>query len=108
MLQNERPPLFNPTKIPGTYFCYKLCQPQGHSAVGNMRYIEKSDDLIRNWTPTTYAYTKQVKTSGGPTELCSASGSKPWTTDSSVLWDERHIIRTGGAELPTFVASHLI
>jgi hypothetical protein len=27
----------NPRKIPGTHFCYRLSQPQGHSAAGRIR-----------------------------------------------------------------------
>jgi hypothetical protein len=39
----RRPP-FTPSKIPGTHFC----RPQGHSAAGWIRSIEKSNDLIGN------------------------------------------------------------
>jgi hypothetical protein len=35
-----------PRKIPGTHFCYRLSRPQGHSAAGRIRSIEKSNDLI--------------------------------------------------------------
>jgi hypothetical protein len=41
---------FTPRKIPGTHFCYRLSQPQGHSAAGRVRSIEKSNDLIGNGT----------------------------------------------------------
>jgi hypothetical protein len=41
---------FTPRKIPRTHFCYRLSWPQGHSAAGRIRSIEKSNDLIRNWT----------------------------------------------------------
>jgi hypothetical protein len=41
---------FNPRKIPGTHFCWRLSWPQGHSAAGRIRSIEKSNDLIENWT----------------------------------------------------------
>jgi hypothetical protein len=34
-------PTFNPQKIPGTHFCYRLSWPQGHSAAGRIRLIEK-------------------------------------------------------------------
>jgi hypothetical protein len=35
-------------KIPGTYFCYRISKPQGHSTVGRIRKIEeKSCGLIR-------------------------------------------------------------
>jgi hypothetical protein len=33
-------------KIPGTNFCLRLSRPQGHSAAGNIRSIEKSNELI--------------------------------------------------------------
>jgi hypothetical protein len=37
----RRPP-FTPRKIPGTHFCCRLSRPQGHSAAGKIRSIEKS------------------------------------------------------------------
>jgi hypothetical protein len=40
----------SPTKIPGTYFSYRLSRPQGHSAAGRIRLIEKSNYLIGNRT----------------------------------------------------------
>jgi hypothetical protein len=43
-------PHFTPRKIPGTHFCYRLSRSQGHSAVGKIRSIEKSSDLIGNGT----------------------------------------------------------
>jgi hypothetical protein len=45
----HRPP-FSPRKIPGTHFCQRLSRPQGHSAAGRIRPIEKSSDLIENRT----------------------------------------------------------
>jgi hypothetical protein len=43
-------PLPPPRKIPGTHFCYRLSRPQGHSAAGRIRSIEKFNDLIGNRT----------------------------------------------------------
>jgi hypothetical protein len=43
-------PSFSPKKIPGTHFCFKLSRPQGYSAVGRIKSIEKSSDLIGNRT----------------------------------------------------------
>jgi hypothetical protein len=37
---------FTPRKIPGTRFCWRLSRPQGHSAAGRIRSIEKSNDPI--------------------------------------------------------------
>jgi hypothetical protein len=37
----RRPP-FTPRTITGTHFCYRLSLPQGHSAAGRIRSIEKS------------------------------------------------------------------
>jgi hypothetical protein len=45
-----RRPSFTPMKIPGTHFCYRLIRPQGHSAAGRIRSIEKSNHLIGNRT----------------------------------------------------------
>jgi hypothetical protein len=39
-----------PRKIPGTHFCLRLSRPQGHSAAGRIRSIEKCNDLIGNRT----------------------------------------------------------
>jgi hypothetical protein len=39
-----------PRKIPGTHFCQKLRRPQGHSADGRIRSIEKFNDLIGSRT----------------------------------------------------------
>jgi hypothetical protein len=35
-----------PRKIPGTHFCQRLSRPQGHSAAGRVRSIEKPNDLV--------------------------------------------------------------
>jgi hypothetical protein len=43
----RRPHLYPPRKIPGTRFFKRLSRPQGHSAAGRIRSIEKSSDLIR-------------------------------------------------------------
>jgi hypothetical protein len=45
----RRPP-FNPWKIPGTHFYYRLTRPWGHSAAERIRSIEKSNDLFGNRT----------------------------------------------------------
>jgi hypothetical protein len=42
--------LFIPRKIPGSHFCYRLSRPQGHSAAGRIRSIEKSNNTIGNRT----------------------------------------------------------
>jgi hypothetical protein len=45
----HRPPL--PTgNIPGTHFCYRLNQPQGHSAAGRIMSMKISNDTIGNRT----------------------------------------------------------
>jgi len=36
--------------IPGIHFCYRLSQPQGHSAAGRITSIENSNDTIGNRT----------------------------------------------------------
>jgi hypothetical protein len=43
----RRPP-FTPRKILGTHFCQRLGGPQGHSAAGKFRSIEKFNDFIGN------------------------------------------------------------
>jgi hypothetical protein len=39
-----------PRMILGTHFCYRLSQPQGHSAAGRIRSVAKSNHLIGNGT----------------------------------------------------------
>jgi hypothetical protein len=46
---SHRPPL-PPVNIPGTHFCYRLSQPQGHSAAGRIMSIKNSNDTIGNRT----------------------------------------------------------
>jgi hypothetical protein len=37
-------------KIPGTHFCQRLSRPQGHSAAGRIRSVQKCNDLNKKWT----------------------------------------------------------
>jgi hypothetical protein len=37
----------SPRKIAGTHFYYRVDRSQGHSAVGRIRSLEKSNSLIR-------------------------------------------------------------
>jgi len=47
--RTQRPPL-PPGTIPGTHFCYRLSQPQGHSATGRIMSMKNSNDTIGNRT----------------------------------------------------------
>jgi hypothetical protein len=38
--------LYPPGIIPGTHFCKRLCQPQGHSAAGRNMSMKNSNDTI--------------------------------------------------------------
>jgi hypothetical protein len=40
--------VFTRRKVPGTHFCYRMSQPQGHSGTGKIWSIEKSIDFIGN------------------------------------------------------------
>jgi hypothetical protein len=42
----HRPPL-SPGYAPGTHFCWRLCRPQGHSAIGRIMSMENSNDTGR-------------------------------------------------------------
>ena len=42
--------LYSPGKIHGTHSCYRLSQPQGHSAAGRIMSMKNSNDTIRNRT----------------------------------------------------------
>ena len=45
----HRPPL--PTgRIPGNHFCWRLSQPQGHSAAGRIMSMKNSNEIIGNRT----------------------------------------------------------
>ena len=45
----HRPPL-SPGNIPSTHFCWRLSQPQGHSAAGRIMPMKNSNDTIGNRT----------------------------------------------------------
>jgi len=40
----------SPGIVPGTYFCQRLCQPQGHSTAGRIMSMKNSNDIIGNGT----------------------------------------------------------
>jgi hypothetical protein len=42
--------LYAPINIPGTHFCYRLSQPQGHSAAGRIMSMKNSNDTPGNRT----------------------------------------------------------
>ena len=42
--------LYPPGNIPGTHFCYRLSQSQGHSATGRIMSKKNSNDTIGNRT----------------------------------------------------------
>ena len=42
--------LYPPGNIPGTHFCWRLSQPQGHSAAGRIMSMKNSNDTIGNRT----------------------------------------------------------
>jgi hypothetical protein len=44
-------PPFTPRENPGgTHFCQRLSRQQGHCAAATIKWIEKSNDLVRIWT----------------------------------------------------------
>jgi len=42
--------LYPPGNVPGTRFCQRLSQPQGHSAAGRIMSMKNSSDTIGNRT----------------------------------------------------------
>ena len=42
--------LYPAGNIPGTHYCWRLSQPQGHSAVGRIMLMKNSNDTIVNRT----------------------------------------------------------
>jgi len=40
--------LYSQETIPGTFFCYRLSQSQGHSAAGRLMSMKKSNDVLCN------------------------------------------------------------
>jgi hypothetical protein len=58
---------FTSRKMPGTHFCQRLIRPQGHSAAGRIRSIEKiSNDLIGNRTPNLPTFSNVSKPTALP------------------------------------------
>ena len=53
----QRPPLPQ-ENIPGTHFCYRVSQPQGHIAAGRIMSMKNSNDTIGNRTRDLPAYTE--------------------------------------------------
>jgi hypothetical protein len=43
--------LYTPGYAPGTHFCQRLSQPQGHSAIGRIMTMKNSNDTTGNHTP---------------------------------------------------------
>ena len=39
-----------PGNAPGTHFCWRLSQPQSHSAIRRIMWMKNSNDTIWNWT----------------------------------------------------------
>ena len=59
----------SPGHIPGTYFCYRLSRAQGHSVVGRITPMKKSNDTIGNRTrdlPACSAVHQPTAPSRGP------------------------------------------
>ena len=42
--------LYLPENVPGTHFCYRLSQPQGHSVAGRIMSMKNSIDAIMDRT----------------------------------------------------------
>jgi hypothetical protein len=71
----------------GTHFCYRLSRPQGHSAAGRIRSIEKYGDLIGNRTrglPAcgTVPQLAKLYSSGGTTSHWQATFNASLTLDN--------------------------
>ena len=62
--------LYLPGYVPGTHFCYRLSQPQGHSAAGRVMSMKNSDDTNGNRNrdlPFCSAVAQQTAPPRGPT-----------------------------------------
>jgi len=64
--------LYPPGNIPGTHFCYRLSQPQGHSAAGRIMSMKNSNNNIGNRTHDIPAFSAVPQ----PTALPSAPDDK--------------------------------
>ena len=53
-------PLLPPGNIPGTHFCYRLSQPQGHTAAGRIMSMKNSNDTIGNRTRDLLTYSEEL------------------------------------------------
>jgi hypothetical protein len=47
-------PQENSKNSPGTHFCYRLSRPQGHSAAGRIRSIERNPMTSSGLEPATF------------------------------------------------------
>jgi len=43
-------PLLPPGNTPGIHFCWRLCRPQGHNAIGRIMSMKNSNDTLCNRT----------------------------------------------------------
>jgi hypothetical protein len=58
--------LYPPGNIPGTHFCLRLSQPQGHSAAGRIMSMKNSNYTIGNRTCNLPAYNTVPKPTAPP------------------------------------------
>ena len=52
--------------IPGTHFCYRLTQPQGHSAAGRIMLMKNSNNTIGNRTLDLPAFSAVPQATASP------------------------------------------
>jgi hypothetical protein len=65
--------LYPPRNIPGTHFCERLSQPQGHSVARKIMSIKNSNETIRNRTcdlPACSAVPQRTVTPCSPIKPC--------------------------------------
>jgi hypothetical protein len=67
--QSYAPAALPPGNIPGTHCCYRLSQPQGHSAAGRNMSLKNSNDTIVNRTRDLPACSAVPQTNAPPRQV---------------------------------------
>jgi hypothetical protein len=71
----------SPRNTPSTHFCYSLCQPQGHVAVGRITSMKNSSDPIGNQTHNLMACSPVPQ----PMALCASR----WNDEQSIIKENK-------------------
>ena len=74
-----------PGNIPGTHFCWRLSQPQGHSVAGRIMSMKNCSDTIGDWTHNLLAC-RAVPQPTAPPAACPSLSNSLHLNNSIDLW----------------------